>query len=350
MVNNANVMRLIAAIVVLWGHGYSLNSGGHKHDPISIFIKSFIDTPYNKDIPGLGVILFFTLSGYLICKSYVQRNNLLHFTLLRMIRIYPALLINVCFVAIFIGILNSKLNFFEYLFNPGFHYYFLKCTTLITGITYRLPGVFLHNPMKGVNGSLWTLPWELYCYVGVGLLGSLTLLAKRRISAILLIVLCAFLPVFVTSPKILSVFFIVQAFLIGSAFYLSGLSLKNIPTWAILILYILVVNVVNEELITLTAFSLLVLKLAFFSKLKLPSFDRYGDFSYGMYLYAFPIQQLIIKFYSSELVVWQQNLIAIFITSLFAFLSWRLVESPILTRKQVILEWVDVTKLKLKYR
>lgn len=106
--------------------------------------------------------MFFALSGFLVTAS-AQRLSLENFIINRGIRIFPALLVEIVFSAVILGASCTTLPISEYYSSPAFFKYFLNVTGFIR---YYLPGVFLDNPHKGmVNASLWTIPWELLCYL-----------------------------------------------------------------------------------------------------------------------------------------------------------------------------------------
>ena len=115
--------------------------------------------------------LFFSLSGFLVTASLQRCKSLISFLGLRVLRIGPALAVETTLSAIIIGSIFTELPLAQYVADPKLHAYFLN---IVGDIQYELPGVFLHNPMPDVvNAQLWTVPYELWCYVVLALLAVL---------------------------------------------------------------------------------------------------------------------------------------------------------------------------------
>ena len=93
--NNIGTLRLAGAVAVLFGHSFVLTHGAHTRDPISEVTHSV--APYHLGLPGLGVAMFFAISGYLVTQSFARRGNLVAYTEARVLRIFPAL---ICAVAV----------------------------------------------------------------------------------------------------------------------------------------------------------------------------------------------------------------------------------------------------------
>ena len=123
--------------------------------------------------------MFFALSGFLVAGSLERCPTLVSFYGLRLLRIVPALAVEVILSAIVFGPLLSSLSPGSYFSGAEFWRYFLN----ITGdIHYLLPGVFTHNPMpRTVNAQLWTVPFELQCYLALGALSIVGILKDRRL-------------------------------------------------------------------------------------------------------------------------------------------------------------------------
>jgi peptidoglycan/LPS O-acetylase OafA/YrhL len=122
--------------------------------------------------------MFFALSGFLVAESLERSNTLVTFLGLRVFRIMPALTVEVLLSAIVLGPMLTTLPLQDYFLSPKFRLYFLN---VFGDIHYYLPGVFVaSNPVPVVNGQLWTVPWELACYIALAILAISGAFRKRR--------------------------------------------------------------------------------------------------------------------------------------------------------------------------
>ena len=187
-INNFTILRLVAALSVLFGHAYILSNGVNQGED---FISNFLVKHYGESLPSLAVDIFFVISGYLIVASYTKHNNLYKYFKARILRIYPALFAAVLF-SIIIGAFCTNLPVLEYFTNPEVMEFLRINTFALNTIKFNLPGVFIHNPYPiSVNGSLWTLAIELKLYIGVSILGMLWLLKKNNFNIFFLILFAA---------------------------------------------------------------------------------------------------------------------------------------------------------------
>ncbi|MBC7003771.1 acyltransferase, partial [Photobacterium sp. BZF1] len=157
--NNFNLIRALAALAVIFSHSFILAEGSvTKGDPISSFFGTVIS--------GLAVDIFFLLSGILVTKSLIDRNSIKVFTISRVFRIFPALLASILFCILIVGPLSTNLGLVEYLFHPETKSFLINNMFLFDRIIqFSLPGVFQDLPYPvAVNGSLWSLPWEVLMY------------------------------------------------------------------------------------------------------------------------------------------------------------------------------------------
>ena len=112
------------------------------------------------------VPMFFALSGFLITAS-AQRLDLANFLLNRVLRIVPALAVDILICAFVIGPAVTALPLGDYFTDAGFLAYLLN---IVGAVHTDLPGVFSANPTSQVNGALWTIPWEIHCYIIVSIM------------------------------------------------------------------------------------------------------------------------------------------------------------------------------------
>ncbi|MDQ6619088.1 MAG: acyltransferase, partial [Pseudomonadota bacterium] len=186
--NNLDLVRFIAAAMVLVSHSYTLT--GRNGEPALFGYET---------IGGLAVAVFFVISGFLVTGSWLRSPSLRTFALKRALRIMPALVVVVTFSALVLGALLSPLPLGQYYVHPQTRDYFLNLT--FTELNYSLPAVFARNPFPhAVNGSLWTLPIEVSMYALLALLGAVHLVRRSVITAIVVVLMIAW---FGLGPEVL---------------------------------------------------------------------------------------------------------------------------------------------------
>lgn len=333
--NNFTLLRLLAAMAVLYGHSYALSLGVSGGEDL---ISNFLIRYWGESLPSLAVDLFFVSSGFLVTASYLQRDNLFAFIEARVLRIYPGLIVAVLFCVFVVGAFVTTDSVAAYFSSPITWSYLKNNSLLIKGIQFDLPSVFINNPYPiSVNGSLWTLPVELWMYFWVAIMGSLSLLKGNKAFNAIFLVLCL---MYAQSP---STFYIVSdprnaqlalLFLLGGFFYVNR---NEIPLG--LSGFVLLCTVVYlttqyhfSGFLKIALFAYTVLLLALHPKLRLPSIDHWGDISYGLYIYAFPVQQTIV-YLMPQVRPLSMFMLSTFITVVLAILSWKLVEKPALKLK-----------------
>ena len=334
--NNIDTLRFSGAFFVLVGHAFAFCYGpGGGEDPLSNWLKSV--TAYQARLPGIGVALFFVLSGYLVTGSYLSRGKLLVYLEARALRIFPALWVILLLTVFCLGPLVTELNLGDYLRSRGTWDYLLHNFKLFPDIRHRLPGVFNSNPWPGVNGSLWTLPVEVRMYLIVALMGVLRILHRRwlfNLAAAFIVGWYLLLPdSFFLLQKIrherLGVYFLLGALLYINRVYVpyhwAGVVLLSFMVWAFF-------KHPGYNLVYAVWFSYLVMYIALHSRIRLPDLGGRGDFSYGLYLYAAPVTQLGV-FYFGGNHPWLMVVFTFLCAMTLAVCSWYLVERPALRLK-----------------
>ncbi len=338
--NGFDSLRLLAAWLVLFNHSYPL-SGIAGVDAVTLWLK--IDTS-----GGLGVSIFFALSGYLVTISLQNCQSYFDYFRRRVVRIYPAL-ITLCLLSVFIiGPLYTSLPLISFFTDDATWQYLITASGF--HIVFQLPGIFEGNPVfYVVNGSLWSLAYELKCYVVLALLAILPckLQHKLWIIVIVLIWLFAFrptaIPIHVTEKfwgldyyeNRLSIVFFVSALI---ATYRKTLSEKNWYLLAIVSLCGLLASWASHygvlsQLLYFISLPIAILWFALHCKL-IPRIPKeIGDLSYGVYLYGFPVQQILAFHHVQDYGIVWYTLMSTLGAGILAACSWHLIEKHTLQWK-----------------
>lgn len=336
--NSFDLLRLIAATAVLFSHSYPLTAQTAS-EPISVF------THYGT-FGSLAVAIFFIISGYLVAGSYLRSAGALDFIVKRAVRLLPALWCVVMLTVFIIGPLLSTLSLKEYFLNPQTYLYL---SNLFLHIRHHLPGVFESNPYPGsVNGSLWTLPVEATMYFIIFSLGISRLLTKTGC----LLTLIAFILIYITFPEITYP----KLNLFGSLgiLYFAGVLCvfmgkfrgnKYIALTSLLLLIILA-KTSFAPILLLILLPYLIIYIGHMKSRLSDWISKTGDFSYGIYVYAFLVEQTVILFLGKDISPLSVSLISLPITVILAYGSWHLIEKPVLDNKKKILAVIknNITK------
>jgi peptidoglycan/LPS O-acetylase OafA/YrhL len=333
--NNFDVLRLVAASLVLFSHSYALTNNAEPFAEVS-----------GWTLGEVGVVMFFAMSGFLIAKSWSDLPRLVPFAVKRALRILPALIVAVSVTVFVVGPLFTTLPLATYFTDPVTWLYLVRCWLLITFFG-TLPGVFEDNPYPdAVNGSLWTLPVEATCYALAAALGTLALLRRSGLLAAASCLLLVFVTPLsfglapaggTTGGNLALVIMLGATFLLGSLAY--SLRGRLRLSWALaVILLVLWAATWGSGWVTATgvvAISFVVLVFAFRTPASLRRLAAPGDVSYGIYVYAFPVQQSVAAI-SPGIDPLLMTAVAFPVTYGLAFMSWRLVERPALALKRVV--------------
>jgi peptidoglycan/LPS O-acetylase OafA/YrhL len=334
--NNFDVLRLLAASLVLFSHSYALTASAEPFADVS-----------GWTLGEVGVVMFFAMSGFLISKSWSDQPRLLPFSVKRALRILPALAVAVTVTVFVVGPLFTTLPLSSYFTDPTTWIYWIRASLLVTFFG-TLPGVFEHNPYPdAVNGSLWTLPVEATCYALAAALGTLGLLRRSGV----LVALGLLLIVFVTPLSPLSsapaggttggnltlVVMLGATFVLGSLAYSlrARLHLSWIFVGVLVAVWVATWGGSWTKVTGVLAVGFGVLVFAFRTPAWLRRLTAPGDLSYGIYVYAFPVQQSVAAIWPSVHPL-AMFAIAFPVTYGLAFLSWRLVERPALALKRIV--------------
>ena len=336
--NNFNLIRFIAASLVLFTHSFALSLGTGDAEPL----RSTIGMTWGS----IAVDIFFITSGFLVTSSYFSRNNLLAFVWARILRIYPALIVAIIFCVLVIGLSFTTDKWQEYLLNPQTRKYFVKNITLFFDVEYTLPGVFSDVPYKNaVNGSLWTLPHEVRMYIILAFIlsvlsciGKLLKFIRIRNSILLIGLFSVALHMFNHFKPVLPADYVrlFSMFFIGAVFFIWRDKINLSAKWIKFGLPLLLMSAINKDLFFICYCSVLpflIFYLAYVPSGEIRKFNRIGDYSYGIYIYAFPVQQSMAKLISNIPV--PTMMVTSFMVTLFlSVLSWHLIEKRFIRMKE----------------
>lgn len=331
--NNFDAIRLAMALLVVWSHSFALHLGSEQTEWVSLALNG----AYNAG--NLGVMAFFVISGFLITQSWERSRTAHSYFEKRVRRIYPGYLVCTSICAFLIA--------------PLFGATLPNISTTIglnLFLKNSIPDAFTANPVPGaVNGSLWSIPFEFWCYIGVAF-GAWLLLKRPR----LLIAFCAGLilakvlqdstgrkpdshlveAVF-GSPYVWTK--IAPSFLLGMIAYCyrgvlprSPIILAGLSGTALIACHL---NQAIADFLVSPTLAYAVFYVAFSRRIQAHNAAAFGDFSYGTYLYAFPIQQMLQATVGGSLNMAEFIALSSVLALLAGVLSWHAVEKHFLPRR-----------------
>ena len=339
--NNFDFLRFLAASSVIWYHTPVFL--GRGSDPLG-------DLTGHLDTGSLAVIFFFVISGFLITQSFDRNNSVISFTSNRFLRIWPPLAVVTILCTFCLGPLVSELNPVQYF--SDFHIGKFMANVFCLESYNVLPGVFLHNHhVEIVNGSLWTIPVEVFMYAVTLVLGVCGVLKKKIALALVFaaLLVCDMQWVAGTAAGARQFFWLPELqetskfalmYLMGANYYLNRQSVKI--SWKVALGAALILmgafHTPYVRLVEIFCLPYLVMFAAYLPVPGLNKFGKHGDFSYGMYLYGFPVQQTLWQITQGHVSQFRFTLISLVVSFCFAFLSWHLIEKPAMSLKRLFKE------------
>jgi peptidoglycan/LPS O-acetylase OafA/YrhL len=331
--NNFNLLRMIAATAVLVSHAFPLALGSASIEPLQQSLGISLGT--------LSVCSFFVISGYFVSQSFHRKHQILEFIAARVLRIYPGLLAALILTVLIVGPVFTNLSLGAYFARPETLLYIPRNLSLAR-LQDELPAVFNGNPYPGaINGSLWTLVYEVGCYVmvvGVGLSG---LAANGRRFAGFITGYAAFylaITVFgLHSPRLQAVCQLSLPFVTGMAFFQYRRRFRFRPVILIGMAGIAFCSYGRPWFaeVFIFAWAYVLLFIGFLRVRPLQAYNHLGDYSYGMYIYAFPVEQMVATLAKGctplALTFWA------FVPTLgLAVLSWHLIERRAIAQRAAL--------------
>lgn len=298
--NNFDALRLGMALLVVWSHCFALWYGTEAFEWVSLLLGGV----YNAG--NIAVLGFFTISGFLITLSYSRSSSPWRYLGRRIKRIYPGYITTTLVCSLIVVPLFSSRHFLD--LAPR-EWLGLASNLLLRNYIIA-SDAFASGP---VNGALWSIPYEFWCYLGVMAAGLMGLIHKRPVWPALAILLMlgrtaldvkgwvpggSWLALIIGWPYLW--FAVGPSFLLGAAVFEYR---KSLPRSPLILASLLIATIASAHLFKSPhvtrllfppAFAYLTFYLAFSPLLKWHGAARFGDFSYGTYLYAYPIQQMLV--------------------------------------------------------
>ncbi len=331
--NNFDFLRLVFALCVIITHSYTL-TGAAETDWMHTLTHGQVFFSY------IGVRGFFIISGYLIYQSLLRSKTIYIFYWHRILRIFPGLIVVLLFTIVFCYFVHSG-DFHSYITNKSVWTYFPNNIKLFR-LQGTIQGVFENNPYKDdINGSIWTLGYEFICYVILSILFFI-----KRGHKIILSLACLFFFVsniffMDTYAKIHFVIFAYDMIDFGTFFFAGSLlacftieKIKYRNALMYISFTLLIVSLFFNAFKTVHLFAMPVAVILFgitATKYISGLAKSIGDLSYGIYIYAFLIQQALVHFFHID--QFALTIYSSLISIIFGFLSWHLIEKQALKYK-----------------
>lgn len=331
-INNFGSLRLIFASLVIVSHSPELIDGDRSRE---ILTQIFGTLSFGQ----IAVDGFFLVSGYLIIQSYQNSKSVGDYLIKRIFRIYPGFIVAFIISTLVVGVMAG--GDIRQISPPW------EIAKLILLGLPKVPGAFSGLPHPELNGSLWTIAYEFRCYLLVILFGKLASSRHRAGYAVVLIILAG---LYAEHESVANVHFgeavlgnmvgsirFAFIFFVGGAFYVWRDRIELTNRGAILSALALSALMFSPRMAE-PAFALFGGYLIFWYTFKcrtnaISHTVDHIDPSYGLYLYAWPIQNLMI-FHYPGISPWAVSAITLPLALFFGVSSWFLIEKPALGFKR----------------
>jgi len=323
--NNFNLLRFFFASLVIVSHVPELQDGNRSHE---ILTQIFGTISFGE----MAVDSFFVLSGFLIVKSWQDRPDFVAFLSSRILRIYPGFIVTALLCALIVGPIYGETGYLQEFqpikFSAGLVVLSLKGTSTV------FPGT--HYP--ALNGPMWSIPYEFKCYLLVLFCGLSGLLNRRWPWLVLLLVSMTVQIVNqgdIPNDPFNGYFRCGMAFAAGGCFYLyrNAIPWTRGYAWISLLVFLALLFVkpfAEPALCVFWGYAIFYYAIAGKALL---GFNRFPDVSYGVYLYAWPINKILLWYYPAMNVY--AAMVVVFVLAICAgSASWHGVESPFMRMKK----------------
>jgi peptidoglycan/LPS O-acetylase OafA/YrhL len=344
--NNFDFLRFLFAILVVISHAYPLSGDNETSQWI------YQITNGQMVLASIGLNGFFIISGFFIFHSLQRSTSLYDYYKKRLLRLFPAL-----FILLLITVILAP---FVYKGTIPFYYNrevytYLPNNLSLYNFQSGIKGIFDKNNYHAINGSLWTIRYEFSLYIAL----SLLFFFRKKTGVVRIMLFIAFAVLYVLYN------FFLQKFAGFSVLGMQGLNILNLGAFFVCGSLLAALQFENSEHKALLFIAVLIFILAvyfhFYDAIKhlilpiiilligfmpLPffsTFGKYGDMSYGVYIYSFPVQQVLMHLF--KLNSYELMISSLIFSILFAYLSWHLIEKKALKYKNItIFEWPFVKK------
>lgn len=334
--NNFDFLRFLFAILVVVSHSFALAGVGESYQWLSKM------TNHQINWASIGLNGFFVISGYFIFQSLERSKDLLDYFKKRFLRLFPALFVVLLLTIVLAPLVyKSEIPFFK----NNAVYTYLPNNISLYNFQSSIKGIFDGNAYHSINGSLWTIRYEFSLYIAVALLFFFRT-QKQLVTVILLFVFTIFMLLYI---------FCLNRFGGSSLFGLQGLHILNLGTFFIsgsllaslqfekikhksvifgISVLILMLSLYFNcyDSVKHLVFPIVILLIGFIPLPFIRAFGKFGDMSYGIYIYSFPIQQTLMYFF--KLKTYELLIFSVMLSIVFGYLSWHLIEKRALKYKR----------------
>ena len=334
-------IRLGAAIIVLLHHCSGVKYQDIRLDPLFHFSGGYIDFGF------LAVAIFFAISGFLVTPSLLRSGNIIDFATRRFLRIFPGLVCVVLFTMLVVGPILTFLPLREYYTDSQFYRYAKNIVTLTID---HLPGVATSDGIPVVvNGSLWTLHFEVLSYAALAIASILGILHRRVLFLALFVIsyginialgvdpaFSALLPARFITFMGLFVYFVS-----GATLFAYADRIPYSPIFAVGVFGLAMVAMpfgLGAYFVPICLSYLMI----FLGLSSLPGHSYFKrDLSYGVYLIHAPVLVTIGIYFPGFREWWLVAAVVFCVTLVLAYLSWTYIEEPALSHKKIVAEWMN---------
>ncbi len=327
--NNFGLIQLLASVLVMFSHAFPLT--GRAGEPLAVLTNA------GFNFGNLSVAVLFIISGFLVMHSLQRSKSTMHYLKNRVLRIFPEYMVSLLFAILVLGAATTTLSLREYFGHPRTWTYLQNIS--LFSIQWDLPGVFENNVFgSSINGSVWTLPYQFGLYV---VLAAVWVIIQKRGCYLVLFIASVFVYLFqsllfphVRSFMMLPVvdwYYLTMYFLAGTTAYLYKdkiiLTRTGFLVAAAGLLTLFSLGAYRVAMATFGTY--LILYLAYRTK---PVRFFMMSLSYGIYIYAFPMQQLYACVFAqnaSMLNPYVSFVILLPVVTAIAWLSERMVSKPL---------------------